>query len=234
MTVRNWLELLIVPLALAGIGFWFTMQQDARQAVLEEQRAQDAALQAYLDQMNTLLLEHDLRNSEEDSEVHTLARARTLTVLGRLDPSRKTEVMQFLVEARLVQTVDERDPIIRLSGANLSDADLYGADLRDAYLVGADLSGADLGQAELNDANLGVADLSSANLSWAKLSGAVLFGADLRGANLSDAYLSDANLLEADMSGADLRNAKGVTNEQLEQQARSLEGATIPNGSQHP
>ena len=55
----------------------------------QEQRAQDPALQAYLDQMSTLLLEKDLRNSEEDSEVRTLARARTLTVLERLDPSRK-------------------------------------------------------------------------------------------------------------------------------------------------
>jgi hypothetical protein len=57
MTVRNWLELLIVPLVLAGIGFWFTAQQDARMQQiedqraasdrkLEDQRAQDAALQA--------------------------------------------------------------------------------------------------------------------------------------------------------------------------------------------
>jgi hypothetical protein len=55
------LQLLIVPLALALIGFWFTAQQDARQQAIEaqraaserelaEQRAQDEALQAYLDQ----------------------------------------------------------------------------------------------------------------------------------------------------------------------------------------
>jgi hypothetical protein len=40
MTVRDWLQLLIVPLVLAGIGFWFTMQQDARQQRIEDQRAQ--------------------------------------------------------------------------------------------------------------------------------------------------------------------------------------------------
>src|SRR5829696_1763117 len=77
------LQLLIVPLALAVIGFVFTMQQDARQQRIEnqraqqaqkienrraeaerelaEQRAQDEALQAYLDQMSSLLLEKDLR-----------------------------------------------------------------------------------------------------------------------------------------------------------------------------
>ena len=42
MTVRDWLELLIVPLALVVIGFVFTMQQDARQQKIEDQRAQQA------------------------------------------------------------------------------------------------------------------------------------------------------------------------------------------------
>jgi hypothetical protein len=57
MTVRDWLELLIVPLVLLGIGLLFQMQQnevEERRAEaareLEEQRAQDAALQSYLDQ----------------------------------------------------------------------------------------------------------------------------------------------------------------------------------------
>jgi hypothetical protein len=137
MTVRDWLQLLIVPFALVVIGFLFTMQQDARlQAIedqraerereLEEQRAQDEALQAYLDQMSTLLLEKDLRSSEEDSEVRTLARARTLTVLGRLDPSRKAAVMQFLLEAELVQSAGGPivAPIVALAGADLSGVDL--------------------------------------------------------------------------------------------------------------
>src|SRR5215207_8763596 len=91
-TIWDWLQLLIVPLALATIGFWFTQQQDARQRELEEQRAQDLALQAYLDQMSNLLLERNLRESEQGSEARTLARARTLTILPRLDPSRKTAV----------------------------------------------------------------------------------------------------------------------------------------------
>src|SRR5215203_5007158 len=109
MTVRDWLDLLVVPLALVVISFLFTVQQDQRQLRTENQRAeaeqelavqraQDEALQAYLDQVGTLLLAKDLRNSEEDSEVRTLARARTLTVLGRLDSARKTEVVQFLLD----------------------------------------------------------------------------------------------------------------------------------------
>jgi hypothetical protein len=119
MTVRDWLQLLIVPLALVGIGFLFTMQQDARQQAIEDQRAkaerelakqraQDEAVQAYFDQMSNLLLEKDLRNSEQGSEVRTLARARTLSVLEGLDSSRKTAVIRFLVEAGLVWSEDTK------------------------------------------------------------------------------------------------------------------------------
>jgi uncharacterized protein YjbI with pentapeptide repeats len=69
------------------------------------------------------------------------------------------------------------------------------------------------------------ADLSDANLFEADLD-----SADLSGANLFVAALGRANLQSADLSGADLRGARGVTNEQLEQQAASLKGATMPNG----
>jgi hypothetical protein len=157
-TVWDWLPIvgaLLVPLVIAlGTG-WITRQlanlenQRAQQAQkvenqraeaereLAEQRAQDEALQAYLDQMSGLLLEKDLRTSEEDSEVRTLARARALTVLERLDPSRKTAVVQFLVEAKLVQRVAGTGPIISLNGDDLSGAYLFSS-----ALSGADLDGA--------------------------------------------------------------------------------------------
>jgi uncharacterized protein YjbI with pentapeptide repeats len=185
------------------------------------QRAQDEALQAYLNQMSHLLLEKNLRESKEDSEVRTLARARTLTVLGRLDTSRKEEVMQFLVEADLVRDVDGRDPIIGLSGADLSN--VKGLDQ-------ANLEGAKLNEANLSDADLSFANLRDAYLSnaYTDLSNANLYGADLRDTNLSDANLNSANL-----TYASLAYAKGITNEELEQQAKSLERATMPNGQKY-
>jgi uncharacterized protein YjbI with pentapeptide repeats len=233
-TVWDWMSLLIVPLALVVIGLVFTMLQDARQQEIEdkraqqaqrienqraeaerelaEQRAQDEALQAYLDQMGSLLLERDLRTSKEDSEVRTLARARTLTVLGRLDPSRKTAVMQFLAEAKLLQKVEGRGAIITFSGADLSGANLTDAadDLRGADLSEADLRGADLSEADLSEADLSRVDLNKTDLKPAELP-----KADLRG---------------VDLSGADLHGAKGITDEKLEQQAKCLKGATMPNG----
>jgi uncharacterized protein YjbI with pentapeptide repeats len=226
-TVWDWLHLLsalAIPVVLAAAGLWFTAQQDQRQQDIEnerarqaqkienqrakaerelaEKRADDEALQAYLDQMSGLLLERDLRASEEDSEVRTLARARTLTVLSRLDPSRKAALMQFLVEADLVQRVEGKDPIITLRYADLGGVFLKEAELADAHLNGADLRGA-----VLEDADLRYADLNDANLRFAYLSEA----------NLSEAYLSEAS---------------GWTEEQLTA-AKTLEGATMPNGQKY-
>ena len=163
-TFWDWLQLLsalAIPVVLATAGLWFTAQQDARQQKIEdrradqaqrienqraeseqeieEQRTQDAALQAYLDEMSSLMIgKNSLRDSEEDSEVRTLARARTLTALGRLDPSRKTAVMEFLVEAELVQKIEGREPIISLNGAALSGVNLDNADLSGAALFEAE------------------------------------------------------------------------------------------------
>ena len=55
----DWLQLLVIPLVLVGIGLAFDSRQQAiedrraeRARELEEQQAQDDALQAYLDQMS--------------------------------------------------------------------------------------------------------------------------------------------------------------------------------------
>ena len=361
--VWNWLDLLIVPVVLVIGGYLFTPRQrslgreiaaDHAQADrdIADQRRQDDALQAYLEYIGKLLLDNDrpLRQSKEGDEVRTLARARTLTTLRRLDGGRKGSVVQFLYECGLITTGRSalslagadlmaaylieanlreanlsgaklegavlREASLRranlygahlsgsdLSGAFLGGANLYGADLsgsdlrganlrgtnlRDADLSRALLNGADLSKAFLGGANLSEANLSGANLSGAflreaRLEGANLSGANLRGTNLSltilnfadfsyadlrEAYLSDAGLLRngrnardfseaelrevglngvdvwdpnlryADLHGpnfrkANLSNTKGVTNEQLEQLARFLEGATMPNGQKY-
>jgi pentapeptide repeat protein len=235
-------ELLIVPLALAVIGFWFTTQQDARQAETEEQRADDAALQAYLDQMSQLLLAKDrpLRQSEEGDEVQILARARTLTVLARLDPNRKAHVMQFLVEADLVQGDLDKDPIISLEGANLSYVDLSAAGPGAASPTPEPIPAAPAAdptqqfqlppqallpaQAQSGGAFPVGADLRGATLSDATLRGAILSEADLREADLRGAKLENATL-----SGANLEGARGVTDDQLAA-ASSLQGTTMPDG----
>jgi hypothetical protein len=203
MTVRNWLELLIIPFALALVTAVFAWQQAAHQQDIEDrrakrernienQRAQDEALQAYLDQMSTLLLEKNLGASDKYSAERTLARARTSTVLRRLGPSRKGTVVLFLHESLLI---NPETP---------------------AYLVGT-------GQGSERFGSGPVVDLKGVDLSEAELSGA----------NLLEAELSGANLKGANLERADLQYAQGITKKVLEQQAKSLQGATMPDGQKY-
>jgi hypothetical protein len=196
ITLWDWIKLLIIPGAIAAAGVWFNQQQREREQDIAQQHTQDEALQAYLDHISQLLTDKEpsLRNAQPDDEVRTLARARTLTVLPRLDGRRKRTVVQFLYEANLIK----RERVI---------LDLWEADLRET-----DLTGADLRNADLAGTNLRRADLYYANL----------MGADLREAYLNEAALNYANLTNTE-----------ITQKQLEA-CRSLEGTTMPDGSQHP
>ncbi len=226
-----------------------------------EDNQRETALQAYIDKMTELLLKGGLRESQPEAEVRKIARVRTLTVLPRLDTIRKRSLLQFLYESNLI---DKDKPIIDASGANLDfirlfkpkeDEDfprrfgdnLCRANLHKADLFRADLRRADLRQSNLSEADLRRADLRMANLSEADFSGADLRGvsfcdyllievnredASLQGADLSEAELSRADLSGTDLSYADLYDAI-VIDEQLAQ-AKSLKGATMPDGSKHP
>jgi uncharacterized protein YjbI with pentapeptide repeats len=231
MTVRDWLPIvgaLLIPVVIALGTWWITWQQgkiEDRRAKAEreiaEQRAQDAALQAYLDQMSQLMLDRKLLEAEPGNPVHTLAQARTSTAILRLDAEHNESLTRFLSDSGLAGSDESTDGLLR--GIALSRATLSGAFLPIADLVNADLSGADFSNAALLHA-----DLSGAELIDAELIDALLVDADLSGAFLPNADLSGANL-----SGANLRGAEGITNEELEQQAASLEGTTMPNGQKY-
>lgn len=250
-TLWDWLQLLIVPVVLAGAALWFNATEkrrdqeiaqknrDADQAIADE-RQQDAALDTYLATMTTLLLDKGLRESMEGDEVRAVAVAQTLTVLPRLNGTRKGVVLRFLYTSRLIDT---NTSIVALGGADLHLAILSLIDL-----TGVNLTGVNLTRANLSEANLYTADLQRANLSEANLSEAVLVSADLTTANLGGATLhgapmwyvtlvgadlARADLTGADLTRADLTNARHTTPDQLAQ-AASLEGAIMPDGQKHP
>jgi len=192
--------------------------------------------------MSTLLLDKNLRGSD-NSEARTLARARTLTVLSRLDPEDKRSVLQFLYESGLILRDEGTGTAVDEPSALIGDCTPY------VLLRGADLSGASLSGASLSDTNLREADLRDADLretipfpggqyapSHAR---SILYGADLRRADLRKAHLSSTDLCSAnlkgselsgvDLSGVTLLGAKGVTIDRLVKEAESLDGAMMPN-----
>jgi uncharacterized protein YjbI with pentapeptide repeats len=224
----DWLDLLIVPVALGIGGIWFQRAQRSREIErqesqgqreleVQEQRAQDDLLQAYLDQMGQLLLDADqpLDKAGPFDTVSRLARARTLTVLQRLDGRRKTSVLRFIYEADLVSYAEPEEHLIglnlvfTLSHADLSAAALQGTEFPYIYLANANLIGANLRLANLNEAQLLEANLFKADLSRASLLNRVnLFQAYLVEAVLREVYLDEANLSHATLRKADLSDAK--------------------------
>jgi hypothetical protein len=253
-TFWDWLDLLIVPVVLAIGGYLFNSAQNRGTQKVAEPRAQDDALQAYLDKMSDMLIPNkdqpSLYKARPGDSLSEVARARTLTVLPRLDGDRKAQVVQFLYEAGLIT---KGNPILVLRGADLSDAklnyfnlrsiNLSGASLQGAYLFNTDLSGADLSGTDLLGANAWYVNLSSAQLVYARLSGASLLRANLSKTNLSYTYLGDISgfgkgtnieLSHANLQHANLSGAEGITVEELEQQAKSLEGAAMPNCGNKP
>lgn len=233
-TLWDWLQLLIIPVVLAIVGFLLNKAQRGRELQAEHERSQDASIQSYLGQMETLLLDRGLRGSESGSEVRDLARARTLATLAEADRTRKRRVMQFLWESNLIKR--ER-PIISLRGADLREADLTRMQLTDTSLLGANLEAADLsGSAmcilrgssktliEASDKGVDPQSLMKpvavSTLAMTNLRNAKLKGTDLRGVDLH----------WSDLSGADLSGAR-VFDEQLDK-CDSLSGATLPNRPQ--
>lgn len=148
-TLWDWLNVLgvlAIPVVV-GIGTaWISTQQ-----------AQESALHQYLDTMAALLLNKNLRESNANTEVRAVARARTWTVLRLLDPARKEIIFKFLQESDLIHIID------------LSQADLSGMSFRNIDLRGANLSNADLSNADLWGANLDGINFMTTNVTTRQL-----------------------------------------------------------------
>src|SRR5829696_6266139 len=119
-TLWDWMDLLIVPIVLTIGGYLFTRSENRATQAVAERRAQDEALQAYLDNMSEMLTPSNVQPSLYDESppdsLRTVARARTLTVLSRLDADRKARVVQFSYEADLIT---QPHPVLKLNGADL-------------------------------------------------------------------------------------------------------------------
>src|SRR5215213_6422525 len=145
MTVRDWLPIggaLLVPLVIA-LGSWaitwqlekLENQRAEAERELAEQRAQDEALQAYLDQMSHLILDRQLLEVEQGDPVHTLAQARTSTAILRLDAEHNESVTHFLITSGLSVRSKDSPRLLRRVMHNRSDQKVGQVAQRSSELV---------------------------------------------------------------------------------------------------
>ena len=214
--------------------------------IARDQRAQDlqvaddqqkaTILASYEDFLVAHLNAYGMTLNGSDSARY-VARLKTLTTVGQLDPTRKTFLLRALFEANLIV----HEPIIGLERADLSfiafeDRRWRYLSLPESNLTGAKFSNTDLSCANFQSAILHSADLSGilvgtskgqcfpkspreertnffmADLSQARLTGAQLLPTNFKQANFVRAelrffYCLDCLFNAANFSQSDLRRA---------------------------
>jgi uncharacterized protein YjbI with pentapeptide repeats len=225
-TLWDWLHLLLVPVILiAGFG-WLSIQQAQSNLQLSRQQhdttlqiadaqQQATTLSNYEASISDMMLHDGLRTSQPHSTVALVAEVDTATTLRQLEPAGKGSLLRFLYETALINNDTH---VIGLSELDAHNANLVNIDLRDTYLFGLDMHGSDMRGVNLSFATLNYVSLANSNLA----------GADLQGSDMRDTDLTGANL-----SGANLKDVTELTSAQLAK-AKSLTGATMPDGTLHP
>ncbi len=212
-TLWDWLQLLIIPAVLAVAGYFInlTISRGEQEATSQRDKTErDLALdrqhEATLKEYIDKMSELILHeNLSKSSEEDEVRKiANILTGLALSRLDAKRK--RHLVDFLRISKLIEAKNIVDLSLSRLDRVDL----------MGKNLSGLNFSKAFMEEANLTYADLSKASL---------------RETDLERANMSDANLIGTDFSYANLANAI-VTPEQLSK-AKSLQGATMPDGSIH-
>jgi hypothetical protein len=137
LPLLNWLNLLFIPLMLTLVALWLTFAW--RRIQLEVNRLRDERLmvESYLNRLNDLLLNHNLRQASTDDEPARVARAHTLSILRQLNGEGRGRILRFLYDASLLNA---GGPIVDLQAADLKSIDLSrvqmpGVNLRNVNLL---------------------------------------------------------------------------------------------------
>ncbi|SRR5258708_1038063 len=208
-TLYDWLQLLIIPTILAIGGYIFNLtlsRNEQKSTQLRDQTEREIAA----DNQWEAALQAYLDSMSE------LLLHENLRNSGAEDEVRKIARVRTLTALPRLDPKRKGSVLLFLAESGLID---IGGPIIDLYR--ADLSRVQLYKPWLNEVNL-----SETNLSEADLYEADLFAANLSKADLHEAHLVGANLAYADLSGAI------VTTEQLDK-AKSLDGATMPDGTKH-
>jgi len=232
---RDWLQLLVIPIILALLGWFITWYNNAQQQKLADNKQRDVVLTQYIQNMKELLLDknHALRESKENDVSRDVARALTTTTLQQLTSDEdkngqnkhKASVLLFLSLSNLIKTQcpQNKDKPQQCDESWLKNHYRFWSEHQELRLespivmLGSALLGGDIdfSGADLKEGYLEESDLNSVNLSNANLTGAYLKRANLAATRLDNANFKNAQLGGAQLFQAYLFNAKNLTNKQI-------------------
>ncbi|CAF1290072.1 unnamed protein product [Adineta steineri] len=212
-------------------------EQDLRAAATLQQ---DLVLAAYIEQMSDLMLRSGF--TINDTTVANICRAKTLTAIRQLDPKRKTYLIRFLYEARMIR---HNQPHIDLSDAVLDNIDLsakytpmewaafeasrtteaYRTSLSEVFFKRVSLNHATFTNLYINHSSFQEASLIGANFTGSLFSSVSFVRAILQNSSFRDAKNTIAiDFKSADLFGSDI-------SDKLLLDAISIEDAILPNGT---
>jgi hypothetical protein len=164
-TLWDFFQLLLVPVFLAGGAYWLQQSSKKRELVSQEQLAQEATLQNYLDKITELLIKEHVLDNGYTSTAQSVLRLRTLTALRMLDGNRRTIILRFLIEADLIKV---NNPKIHPTAFDWNRVNLSQGDISNICLQGTNLSNSNFSGSIISNVNLEFANLRFSNLSNAR------------------------------------------------------------------
>ena len=213
-TLWSWLQFPVLAILLGAGIIWLNIQQSHLALQLSQQQHATALQIAHDQQQEALLMNY------MDTISDLLVHEKLLTAR----PANPPDLVVVVAETRTQEVLKQLDPDRKATLMRfLFATKLINNDHRIISMLDADVQNAHLRATDLRDTFLVGANLSGADLRGANLAGADLHGSDLHNVDLARAELTGANLKDAFDLG-----------DTLFTQARSLSGATMPDGTVHP
>ena len=205
-TLWDWLDLLLIPLIITLTGWYISRSEKNNDIAREKEKNQQNIRENYLKIITSLLLEHNLQNSEEGDVVRSVAKAHTTTFLRNADNTRRGIILQFLYESDLIS----ENPIIDLLGVKLNSChfdkikliniEITGAYFRECSFVKSNLENSIFCASNFSGSNLSYSNLKNVDFTYCDMIDTEIIGVDLRQAKIEGVDFTNANLKESTIS----------------------------------
>lgn len=101
----DWVDLLLkvsVPVLILGLSTAYSISSSSRQEKSAQERRESDVITGFVNEMQPLILDKDLKKSTADAEVRGVARGLTLAVLSQVqDSSKKRLIVSFILDSGL-------------------------------------------------------------------------------------------------------------------------------------